>query len=520
MSARAYTRRVSVAPDPLQLFEAHACFEGRVLLESAEPGGARSEKSLVVVDAALHVCCIGRDVIVRALSPRGRALLDRLAKKMSSLSTRRDADDRICVSFASPPSKSSEEQRMHAPSPTDVLRAVLSVVENPAIESQAKPMIVGTFAYDMMAIYETLPEPNPADAEAEWPDYEFWLVQSAYWIDHANHNTLVVTYSFSDDVAHQGDARTDLAALVDGLQQLGKAAPAAEHVAKQPNEASASVASVDLDDAAYRQLVETCQQHIVAGEVFQIVPSRTYQLPCTDPLAAYRRLRFVNPSPYMFYIVGSRGVLFGASPETAVSVHGTPRRVRIFPLAGTRPRARDASGTIDADRDGRLEADLRLDQKEVAEHMMLVDLARNDVARVSVTGSRRVDRLLDVVRYSHVMHLASQVSGELRAGLDALHAYVATLNMGTLVGAPKVKAAQLLRRYEATRRGAYGGAVGYLTSDGRMDTGIIIRAAVVRDGVAHVRAGAGVVYDSDPQQECDETRRKAQAVLNAIETGG
>jgi anthranilate synthase component 1 len=218
----------------------------------------------------------------------------------------------------------------------------------------------------------------------------------------------------------------------------------------------------------------------------------------------------------MFYVKRQEDVLFGSSPETCLKVSGQPRRVEITPLAGTRPRGFDASGFIDPDLDSRLEAELKLDQKELAEHMMLVDLARNDVARVSRPGTRRVDRLLTVDRFSHVMHLVSYVSGELRGDLDALHAYAASMNMGTLVGAPKVRAAELLRELEPTKRGPYGGAVGYLSCDGAMDTAITIRSALVRDNVAYVRAGAGVVYDSDPQLEADETRRKAQAVLKAL----
>jgi len=199
-----------------------------------------------------------------------------------------------------------------------------------------------------------------------------------------------------------------------------------------------------------------------------------------------------------------------------VKVIGIPRRVTIRPIAGTAARGRSDSGAIDPDLDTRREAALRLDEKETAEHMMLVDLARNDVARVSRPGTRQVTRLLTVDRYAHVMHLVSEVQGELAQGLDALHAYAAAMNMGTLVGAPKIRAAAILREVEPSRRGAYGGAVGYLTQGGEMDTAIVIRAAVVRDGIARVRAGAGIVFDSDPASEARETRRKAAAVLQAI----
>jgi anthranilate synthase component 1 len=218
----------------------------------------------------------------------------------------------------------------------------------------------------------------------------------------------------------------------------------------------------------------------------------------------------------MFLVRGPGHTVFGASPETCVKVTGSPREVEIRPIAGTARRGRRADGSRDLDLDGRLEAELRLDEKELAEHMMLIDLARNDVARVSKPGTRYVPRLLTVDRYSHVMHLVSYVAGELQDDLDALHAYAAGMNMGTLVGAPKLKAAEILRGVEATRRGPYGGAVGYLTHGGDFDSAIIIRSATVRDGVAYVRAGAGVVYDSVPESEARETRSKAQAVLSAL----
>jgi anthranilate synthase component 1 len=205
-------------------------------------------------------------------------------------------------------------------------------------------------------------------------------------------------------------------------------------------------------------------------------------------------------------------VLFGASPETSVRLYreeGWPT-VEVRPIAGTRPR-----GTT-ADEDDRFEAEMRLDEKEMAEHMMLVDLARNDVARISIPGTRRVAKLLTVERYARVMHLVSSVTGKLAIGFDALDALAACLNVGTLTGAPKIRATQLLRQTERTKRGPYGGAIGWVNGAGMMDTAVVIRSAVVRDGIAFVRAGAGVVYDSDPKAEADETRRKASALLSIL----
>jgi anthranilate synthase component 1 len=187
--------------------------------------------------------------------------------------------------------------------------------------------------------------------------------------------------------------------------------------------------------------------------------------------------------------------------------------LEVKPIAGTRPRG------ATPDEDDRFEAELRLDGKELAEHMMLVDLARNDVARITVPGTRRVARLMTVERYARVMHLVSSVIGTMRIGYDALNALQACLNVGTLTGAPKIRATELLRRFEKTKRGPYGGAVGWLNGDGLMDMGVIIRSAVVKDGTAFVRAGAGVVFDSDPRREADETLRKASALLSILAAG-
>ncbi|MFS7136148.1 anthranilate synthase component 1 [Pseudomonas aeruginosa] len=245
-------------------------------------------------------------------------------------------------------------------------------------------------------------------------------------------------------------------------------------------------------------------------------PSRSFSMPCADPWRAYRQLCLRNPSPYRFFLDAGDFCLFGASPESALKYDAESREVELYPIAGTRPRGRDARGAIDAELDNRLEAELRLDAKEIAEHMMLVDLARNDLARVCRSGTRQVRDMLKVDRYSHVMHLVSRVAGELHGELDALHAYRACLNMGTLVGAPKVRAMQLLRQYEDGYRGSYGGAIGILDSAGNLDTSIVIRSAEVREGIARVRAGAGVVLDSDPRLEAEETRNKALAVLTAV----
>jgi anthranilate synthase component 1 len=259
------------------------------------------------------------------------------------------------------------------------------------------------------------------------------------------------------------------------------------------------------------------KKHIVAGDVFQIVPSRTFRCSyAAEPFDIYKELRNLNPSPYMFYFKNSKGILLGSSPETFIKVEGEKEKtVEIRPIAGTRKRG-IVNGRVDADLDSRLENELRMDSKELAEHTMLVDLARNDIARVSVPGTRTVDRPHYVEKYSHVMHLVSNVNGKLKPELDALHAYLASMNMGTLTGAPKVKAMELLRKYEKQKRGFYGGSVGYLTPSNDFDSCIVIRSMRIKNGEAFIRAGAGIVYDSIPEKEARETEQKARACIDAI----
>jgi anthranilate synthase component 1 len=527
-SALGLRRALPRAIDPVALFAAQVApgAEGTALLETAEAADqGRPGRSLIVLRSALALRCRGGEVEVRALTDNGASLLPWLAQRLTAreLSPELTARSLRC-NFPCRP-EGSEEARISALSPIDAVRELMLGLDAPHDQPQTSPICVGTFAYDLIDSVESLPQPR-SDPHG-WPDFELFLADRAIWTDAERGACTLSAQVFGGDHAQRSmlEAVEDLRTLVE-VCQSAPPPPDPEQAHRRLRAAKAarratprSGVDVDLSDDDYAELVSDLKRHIVAGDVFQIVPSRAFRLPCPDPLAAYRVLRADNPSPYMFFVNGAEGCVFGASPETAVRV-GEPRdgqrRVVVRPIAGTRPRGRHGDGAPDHDLDGRLEAELRLDEKEVAEHMMLVDLARNDVARVAEAGTRQLDRLLTVERYSHVMHLVSQVSGELRADLDALHAYVATMNMGTLVGAPKIRAAQLLREREAEKRAVYGGAVGYITADGRLDSAIVIRSALVQGGVATVRAGAGVVADSEPHAEADETRRKAQAVLDAI----
>jgi anthranilate synthase component 1 len=265
----------------------------------------------------------------------------------------------------------------------------------------------------------------------------------------------------------------------------------------------------NMSDERYREIVASFKQHILAGDIFQAVPSRRVTYPAPDGgFTVYRRLRVANPAPYMFFLRMMGIELAGSSPEPLVRVE--EGRVSTRPIAGTRPRGETEL------RDRLLEHELLADPKEQAEHAMLVDLARNDLGRVCVAGSVEPTQLMEVERFTKVMHIVSTVEGALRDDLHPLDALAVTFPAGTLSGAPKRRAMELIASHEPDARGPYGGAVGYCTFQGDLDFCITIRTAVVKDGSAHVQSGAGVVADSDPQAELEETEAKAAALLPAV----
>lgn len=511
-------RRLSHQLDPLQLFARVADSKHALLLETADTVGDRSPRSLIVPRAALVLRGRGREVRVEALSASGGRLLSWLLEALAreaEVRSEESAHGTLVARYPEPP-PSDAHTRLLAPGPVSALRALrrLRLLLRPAPLSH---LLAGVFAWDLLGAYEALPAPlSGADAPGlAGDDFTFWLPESLIVVEERALRVCAFAYGCEDPALCQRavhDASGRVEELSNSATQLAGQRPLAIEAPKPLRDPI----EVSPDDATFAGWVDDLKERIRAGDVFQIVPSRRFRAPCPRPLQAYARLRELNPSPYMFLVRDAEVSLFGASPETAVRVGGNPREVEIRPIAGTTRRGRDAAGALDVDLDGRLEVAMRLSEKEMAEHVMLIDLARNDVARVSQPGTRFVPRICGVDRYSHVSHLVSHVRGRLAPQLDALHAYVSSMNMGTLVGAPKLRAAELLRELEPIRRGPYGGAVGYLADDGSFDSAIVIRSALVREGVATVQAGAGVVFDSDPRAEAEETTRKAWAVLRAL----
>ncbi|MGY5956901.1 anthranilate synthase component 1 [Kosakonia sp. BK9b] len=477
-----------------------------LLLESADIDSKNDLKSLLLVDSALRITALGDTVTIKALSTNGAALLVLLDHALPSGVENTVSEDSRELRFPPVSSLLDEDARLCSLSVFDAFRLLQDLLVIPQDEREAM-FFGGLFAYDLVAGFEDLPD---LTHDRRCPDYCFYLAETLLVIDHQKQQTRIQASLFSDSATE----KARLAQRIDALhQQLERDAPplpveTVEHMRCDTNQS----------DEEYGAVVREMQKAIRAGEIFQVVPSRRFTLPCPSPLAAYDVLKKSNPSPYMFFMQDDDFTLFGASPESSLKYDASNRQIEIYPIAGTRPRGRRPDGSLDRDLDSRIELDMRTDHKELSEHLMLVDLARNDLARICTPGSRYVADLTKVDRYSYVMHLVSRVVGELRHDLDVLHAYRACMNMGTLSGAPKVRAMQLIAQAEGARRGSYGGAVGYFTAHGDLDTCIVIRSAWVEDGIATVQAGAGVVLDSVPQSEADETRNKARAVLRAIAT--
>jgi len=524
------TDNANYQSDPLSVYQL-LCHnkENNLLLESAEITQKHLLKSLLLTDAAVKIVCNGNTVTFTALTLNGNAALNFAESQLKPHAhlTRSENQQTLTAIFDNIPTELDEKARLMAINPFESLR-LFNRIEN-SNNHHFAIFLGGAFAFDMIAMSETLPAVH--DGENTCPDFVYYLAETMVVIDHEIKSTEIIANVFSaDSPTIQSQVQQQLTARVNEIKQHLSTNITPEHIpslsnidslsAQQISHVESQKVSVDISDEKFCQTVEQLKENIRAGDIFQVVPSRTFSLPCIDSIAAYQALKISNPSPYMFYLKDSDFCMFGASPESAIKYqndsHEGKRQVEIYPIAGTRPRGFNRDGSICLDLDSRIELELRQDKKESAEHIMLVDLARNDIARVCKAGTRHVADLLKVDRYSHVMHLVSRVCGTLLEELDALHAYQACMNMGTLSGAPKIKATSLIREVEGKRRGSYGGAVGYLTGDGEMDTCIVIRSAFVKDNIAHVQAGAGVVYDSIPQSETDETRQKAQAVISAV----
>jgi anthranilate synthase component I len=366
---------------------------------------------------------------------------------------------------------------------------------------------VGFFAHDAVRQLEKLPE--LAKDDLQMPDCNLMFFDRLLAFDHVRHEIFIIATA---DVRRQSPKKAYAQALRDIARiekKLAAALPAKFLRAPKPKAAKVKVA-VSVSKKHFIRAVEKIKEYIMAGDVFQAVPSLRLELqPGVEPLNIYRALRRVNPSPYMYFLRMGEMTVLGSSPEMLVRVTG--RKLEYRPIAGTRKRGKDEAEDL------KLEYELRNDEKERAEHVMLVDLGRNDVGRVSEFGSVKVRDLMFVERYSHVMHLVSAVEGTLRAGLTPIDALSSCFPAGTLTGAPKVRAMEIIEEVEPVRRGIYGGSVLYADFAGNLDSCIAIRTMLVKGKKAYVQAGAGIVADSVPESEYQECLNKTRALVRAVE---
>ncbi len=364
---------------------------------------------------------------------------------------------------------------------------------------------VGYMSYDEVSNLE--PVPRHENAGLGLPDLYFMISDTLLIFDHVRHRVKILSIARVHNPEDAGNAYDEALQKINAIQiQLARHLP--------PTDRTVSTSAVEMDSNVsqddFMEMVEKAKDYIVAGDAFQVVLSQRLHVPIScDHFDVYRSLRAINPSPYMFYLKFDQLRIAGSSPE--ILARSDEGGVQVRPIAGTRQRGKNHA------EDEALEAELRADPKECAEHIMLVDLGRNDIGRVCEFGSVKVNDLMVVERYSHVMHLVSNVHGKLSPGLDAFDVLKATFPAGTLSGAPKIRAMQIINELENVSRGPYGGTVGYFSFNGNLDSCITIRTIVMQGDHAYVQAGAGIVADSDPQSEYRETLNKAGAMIRAIE---
>jgi len=386
------------------------------------------------------------------------------------------------------------------------LREVLSKYRSPKIEG-LPPFtggLVGYFSYDYLGYSEPEAKSKARDTEG-FRDVDLMLFEKVIAFDNIKQKIVLIANIHLDEPdVNYNKAVWELKQLADLLRNGEKK--------KEPSGKLLGEVTAMFSKEEYCDMVEKAKNYIREGDIFQVVLSNRLSAPFEGSLLnTYRVLRTINPSPYMFYFSGTDVEIAGASPETLVKLEDGV--LHTFPLAGTRPRGKTPQ------EDAELEKELLADEKELAEHNMLVDLGRNDLGRVSRFGTVEVEKLREILRFSHVMHIGSTVRGQIREDKDALDAIEAVLPAGTLSGAPKIRACQIIDELENNKRGIYGGAIGYIDFSGNMDTCIAIRIAYKKNGKVFVRSGAGIVADSDPEKEYQECLNKAKASLKALELG-
>ncbi len=525
-----YIEELPYALNPIEYFSKlsnNGNKKNSILFESANIVTKYGEKSFGSHDPCLKVIGQNENFEIMALNKSGLRFINFLKGDFNFCDEIEYKKDRIIGKLNPRRESVSEEERLKLTNHMDIIRKIAFKFKPTLNSTIPYSGLFGCVSYDFIDQFEDLPK-NKYNLIKD-PDYLLYFVDNLFLIDHKENKTSFVANALiTDDCT---DFYGECISKIENYKKMVNNEILNKDIVKRKNkkfiqektlqEKKLPEIKTDTSKEEFIGLIKKIKERILAGDVYQTVLSRTIIMDFNkEPLDVYKKLRELNPSPYMFYIHNNQGTLLGASPEMSLKIQGMEKKiVEIRPIAGTKPRG-IINNKIDADLDSRYETELKIDPKEVSEHIMLVDLARNDIAKISEPGTRCVSSSFSIEKNAYVQHLVSDVKGVLKGNLDALHAYIATMNMGTLTGAPKVEAMKLIRLYEKTKRGLYGGTVGYITPSGDLDSAIIIRSIRIKGKKAYVRAGAGIVYDSNPESEFLETERKAYACLKAIELAG
>ncbi|MHC5225173.1 chorismate-binding protein [Ignatzschineria sp. LJL83] len=548
------SREISIDFEPFTLFKYLVKAEEKpyaMLFESARTDDQSALKSMMITKVSLRITALKDIVTVTATSKIGNTLLTFLQSELRDCVIESGEDlGNLYAKF-----QFENDQTRFPRGVLTILDPLLSL-KNPEFD----PFIGGLFGYDLVGEYYQVNIPEKGrerdlclyfaeemivlDHQAKRATYEhlyqdlgtsrmesyrtFSLQAEKYEtlarkMSEASITNTTKVFTISSELSTTKENNINNAEnqssseLVQNSTQKGSPQSYPQDNSKHPIVNSDNGVEVP-DSAPFSEAVASFIEQIHDGKLQQIVPSRAFTLPCDDPFASYAILKQAYPSPYLFYLHDSDFTLFGASPESALKYMPETRELELYPIAGTKKRGM-IEGEIDLALDLAMEQELKTDKKEVAEHLMLVDLAKEDLAQISEVDSIAVKDLMKIDRYRYVMHLVSRVSGKLKTGLSPIDAYLAVMNMGTLTGAPKVYAMEEIYRYETEARGSYGGAIGYIQGTmygDRFDSAIVIRSAFVKDGIAKVQAGAGIVADSIVISEIEETENKASSVIMAI----
>lgn len=475
-----------------------------LLLESSEISTKNSLESIIILKSALYLKSYNNVVSIISLTKNGLYVIKFLKKNVNKKVKIINLKNGIKLIFPKKINIFNENNVLKSISVLDSIRYILKSIKNNKNNSKSV-FLAGLFSYDLINNFEKLPLLSKKN---KCPDFCFYLSESLLVIDHVKKKCKIQGSIFTKDTCEFNRIRNYIKKVKKKINN------------KLPKMSSKKTKKFfikeNINDNKFKKLIKKLHKKIILGEIFQIVISRKFFMPCNNPLFAYQILKKENPSPYMFFIKDKDFILFGSSPESALKYSPKSNIVEIYPIAGTRPRGFKKDGTIDLDLDNKIELEMITNNKELSEHIMLVDLARNDLSKVCKTGTRYVKKLLQVDKYSHVMHLVSKVVGKLKNKFDMLHVYQACMNMGTLTGSPKVRAMNLISQYERSYRGSYGGSVGYITGSGLFDTCITIRSAYIENNLATVQVGVGIVLDSIPEDEIEESKNKSKAIINSI----